>query len=58
MSQFNAPIRRAGGSPDVYTGLLFAAMLVLVAGVVLMAMRNIEHSGDESSSGGVISLVE
>ena len=36
MSQFNAPVRRGGGV-DVYTGLLFVALLpvVLVAGAVV-----------------------
>ena len=58
MSQMNAPARRAGGSLDVYTGLLFVALLVLVVGVVLLAMRNVEHSKAGGISGGVIKLVE
>ena len=58
MSQFNAPIRRSGGGIDVYTGLAFVAVLVLLAGVVVMAMRNIEHSKAGGGSGGVIKLVD
>lgn len=58
MSQFNAPVRRSGGSIDVYTGLSFVAVVVLLAGVILMAMRNIEHSGSAGGSGGVIKLVD
>lgn len=58
MSQFNAPVRRSGGSLDVYTGLLFVAFLVLAVGVVMLAMRNLEHSKAGGSSGGVIKLVE
>jgi hypothetical protein len=59
MSQFNAPVRRASSGPDVYTGLLFVAVCVLVAGVVLLAMRNLEHSKVRSTdSGGLVTLVE
>jgi hypothetical protein len=59
MSQFNAPVRKAGGSIDVYTGLLCVATLVLLGGVALMAMRNIEHSAaDARSEGGMLKLVE
>jgi hypothetical protein len=58
MSQFNAPVRRSGGSPDVYTGLLFAAFCVLVAGTVMLAMRNLEHTAADGGSGGVLKLVE
>ena len=57
MSQFNAPVRRAGGSLDVYTGLLFVAFLVLVVGVAMLAMRNLEHSKVGNMAGGVIKLV-
>jgi uncharacterized membrane protein len=58
MSQFNTPIRRSGGSLDVYTGLSFVAMLVLLAGVVLMALRNIEHSKTPNESGGVLKIID
>lgn len=57
MSQMNAPVRRRGGELDVYTGLLFAAFLVLAAGVALMAMKNIEHSEHDRTPGGVVTLV-
>ncbi len=57
MSQFNAPVRRAGGTLDVYTGLLFVAVLVLGAGVTLLALRNIDHSAAGGQSGGVLELV-
>ena len=58
MSQFNAPMRRASGSLDVYTGLLFVAVLVLLAGVTLLAMRNAEHSKVGSTAGGMIKLID
>jgi len=57
MSQFNAPVRRASGGVDVYTGLLFAAFVVLVAGVGVMAMRNIEHSKVGNNEGGLVKLI-
>ncbi len=52
MSQFgNAPVRRSGGDLDVYTGLLCVAFLVLLAGVILLAKGNMDHSrvGDQRS---------
>lgn len=52
MSQFNAPVRRAGGSIDVYTGLLFASFVILAAGIFLLATANIEHSGSGTGGGG------
>ncbi len=58
MSQFNAPVRRSGGDLDVYSGVLCAAFLVLVAGVVLLAMRNLEHSRVGNQPGGVFKLVD
>jgi len=57
MTQFNAPVRRAGGSLDVYTGLLFAALLVLAVGLFVMVTTNIEHS-DDGNGGGVLKLVQ
>jgi len=57
MSQFNAPVRRTGGGLNVYTGLLFVALVVLAAGVALLAVRNLEHS-DDGSGGGVLRLVQ
>ena len=57
MSQFNAPVRRSGGGLDVYSGLLFVALVVLAAGVALLALRNIEHS-DDGGGGGLMKLVE
>ena len=41
MSSMTAPVRRSGGDLDVYTGLLFAAFLVLLAGLLSVALR--EH---------------
>lgn len=60
MSQFNpqATVRRSGGGLDVYTGLLFVAFLVLLAGVFLLATQNVEHSSVQSGDGGFIKLVE
>lgn len=57
MSQINAPVRRRSGDLDVYTGLLFAALLVLAAGVSLVAMKNMDHSAIDRNPGGVITLV-
>ena len=57
MTQFNAPVRRVGGTMDVYTGLLFVAVLVLGVGVSLLALRNIDHSAAGGQSGGVLELV-
>ncbi len=53
MSSMTAPIRRSGGDLDVYTGLLFAAFLVLTAGLVSVAMANstqVEASTDRTAS--------
>lgn len=58
MSQFNAPVKKTGGGVNVYTGLLAAAFIVLLAGVAMLAMRNIEHSKVGNESGGVIKLVD
>ncbi len=57
MSQFDGPVRRKGGDLNVYTGLLCVAAVVLLAGVILLATRNVEHSGDDSSPGTMFKLV-
>ncbi len=57
MSQFNAPVRRTGGDLDVYAGLLCVAFLVLLAGVFLLATRNLDHSSVPPEPGGVFKLV-
>jgi hypothetical protein len=57
MSQFNAPVRRTGGEIDVYTALLGVAFLVLLGGVVLLAVRNLDHSRIGTESGGPFKLV-
>ncbi len=58
MSQFNQPVRRSGGL-DVYTGMLFISTLVLLAGVALMALRNMEHSDVRGTGqGGPIELID
>lgn len=58
MTQFTTTTaRRTGGDLDVYTGLLCAALLVLVAGVALLAIRNSEHSKDGSRDGGAFTIV-
>ncbi len=57
MSQFNAPVRRTGGDLDVYAGLLCVAFLVLLAGVFLLATRNLDHSSVSPEPGGVFKLV-
>ncbi len=58
MSQFQAPVRRAGGEIDVYTGLLFVALVLLVAGVALMTFRNMDHSAVGSQGGQPFDLVD
>ncbi len=58
MSQLNTPIRRRGGEIDVYTGILCAAVLVLLTGVVLLATSNIKHSSTERQSGSMFKLVD
>ena len=58
MSQLNAPIRRRGGELDVYTGILCAAVLVLLTGVVLLATANIKQSSTDGQSGSMFKLVE
>ena len=53
MRSMTAPIRRSGGDLDVDTGLLFAAFLVLTAGLVSVAMANtsqVEASTDRTAS--------
>jgi hypothetical protein len=58
MTQFNAPMRRTGGDLDVYAGLLAAACLALLVGVIILAMRNTEHSKLGNSPGGMFHLVD
>lgn len=60
MTQFNAPTpRRAAGDIDVYTGLLGAALLVLAAGVFLVATANAKHSASNTNQddGGMFKIV-
>ena len=58
MTQFGTPARRGGGEIDVFTALLAVAALVLVAGIAIMAMANLEHSkASDSDQGGVLKLV-
>ncbi|MCI0363653.1 MAG: hypothetical protein L0Y44_10400 [Phycisphaerales bacterium] len=58
MTQFSTPMARRGGELDVFTGLLAAATLVLVAGVILMATANIKHSATQGrEDGGLFKLV-
>ena len=57
MSQFNIPGRRGGGL-DVYTGILCAAFLVLLAGVILLATANSVHSGTAGNGGSMFKLVD
>ena len=58
MSQFQTPIRRSGGEIDVYTALLFAAFVVLLGGVILLATGNIQHSAAGNSPGSMFKLVQ
>ncbi len=54
MSMMNAPVRRTGGDLDVYTGLLFAAFVVLTAGVVSLAMANMKQVEAPSVKGASV----
>ncbi len=59
MSQITTPtIRRSGGNLDVYTALLLAAFIVLSSGVVLLAMKNIDHSTVKNQKGSMFKLVD
>ena len=58
MRQLNTPIRRRGGEIDVDTGILCAAVLVLLTGVVLLATSNIRHSSTDGQSGSMFKLVD
>ena len=58
MTQLNSPIQRRGGEVDVYTGILCAAVLVLLTGVVLLATSNIKHSSTDGQSGSMFKLVD
>lgn len=59
MSQIRTPsIRRSGGALDVYTALLLAAFIVLSAGVVLVALKNIDHSTVKNQNGSIFKLVD
>jgi hypothetical protein len=59
MTQFNAPTpRRASGDLDVYAGLLAAAVLVMLAGVFMLASANGKHSADlGQNNGGLFKIV-
>jgi len=58
MSRLNAPIRRRGDEVDVYTGILCAAVLVLLTGVVLLAAANIAQSTTAGQAGSMFKLVD
>lgn len=58
MSQFNAPMRRAGGDLDVYTGLLVVAFIMLLGGVLLLVRANSNHSTIGTQPGGMLKLVD
>ena len=54
MTMMNAPVRRSGGDLDVYTGLLFAAFVVLASGVVMIAMANMKQVEPPTERGASI----
>ena len=58
MTQFNTPMRRAGGDLDVYTGLLVVAFIMLLGGVLLLARANSSHSTVGNQPGGMLKLVD
>jgi hypothetical protein len=58
MNQFAQTVRRGGGL-DVYTSLLFVATVVLLAGIALLAVRNMAHSDRSGAgNGGPLTLIE
>lgn len=58
-TQFGTPVRRVGGEVGVYTALLGIAALVLMAGIAIVALQNIEHSKlSDSDQGGVLTIVK
>jgi hypothetical protein len=51
-----APARTA--TPDVFTGLLLVAMLLLGIACAAMYFTNTDHSATDRTEGGPISIVE
>lgn len=58
-AQFAAggPQARRGAPMDVYTGLLLAALIVLLAGFITILAANMELADGESGSGGMLDSV-
>ena len=48
---------RRGAPMDVYTGLLLAALIVLLAGVITIITANMEIADGESGSGGMMDSI-
>ncbi|MDZ4755240.1 MAG: hypothetical protein SGJ11_12210 [Phycisphaerae bacterium] len=61
MSQMNSMqrmSRRSDGEMDVYTGLLAAALLVLLLGIAALAIGNSSHSDMNNQGGGPFTVVD
>jgi len=50
--------RRSDGEMDVYTGLLAAALLVLLLGIAALAIGNSSHSDMNNQGGGPFTVVD
>lgn len=58
MTQFDATVASRPARPDVYSGLLCVATMLLGMGVAWMVLTNTEHSAlDDRSEGGPLVLV-
>ena len=56
-TQFAAPQAGRSAPMDVYTGLLLAALVVLLAGFVTILSANMELSEGEQASGGMLDSI-
>ena len=51
------PQAKRGAPMDVYTGLLLAALIVLLAGFITILVANTELSEGETGSGGMMDSI-
>ncbi|MDP6601511.1 MAG: hypothetical protein QGH76_04365 [Phycisphaerales bacterium] len=59
MSQFNPSAAVRAAKPDVFTGLLLVATILLLGGVAWMVLTNTEYSKTvDGQGGGPLELVD
>ncbi|MBX3355215.1 MAG: hypothetical protein KF724_05915 [Phycisphaeraceae bacterium] len=58
MTQLTTPVARTGSRPDVYSGLLAAAALMLLVGIIFVALRNVEQTTVQGQTGGPLHYLE